>query len=41
VLGDKFDYIRDDVKIAEKIDRERIAKRNDSFSYFKEIVLDP
>lgn len=41
MLGNKFDYIRDDVKIAEKIDIKRISKRNDSFAYFKEMVLDP
>lgn len=41
MLGNKFDYIRDDVKIAKKIDIERIAKRNDSFAYFKKVVLDP
>lgn len=41
VLGDKFDYIRDDIKIAEKIDIKKISKMNDSFLYFKKVVLDP
>jgi hypothetical protein len=36
--GKDFDYMRDDPRIAEKIDPKVVAKKNPSFAYFRSII---
>jgi hypothetical protein len=40
-VGKDFDYIRDNPRIAELCDLDRISKRNKSFAHFMRVIEDP